>query len=497
MQELFKNENKDLALGFLYASFSGDKSIESKYNSLTNTDYQINGFSVCEVLRTSRNDYPIYMLYTIYHFMDKNGKTADIVVDPFNRMYKGSYSMFSRYAIFEESKLYSSDSYNNFIAFSDKCLDVIMKIPRITKNNDVNLYKELKTADGSILKAFDLLMMGEEDRPNWFGNPIIKISYKEKEGARNFLLTFARAQFVERYLSSPENFKSFLNDSVYSEDGLYNNRALDILNVLDIPIHEYDQCGFAKGVIGYALENCSNEELQVLFSNGLKENELSINNIVTLKDILIENFEYISSDMIISNIKQIIKAALLFSNSNYSDTYDILYNYALSRFNPEIAKIKVRQPGVFDNMVPELTYKDVCKLILDAKNLEDSEKIRILSGFVSAEDKQAYVNSHSQDFFTLFCTNINHIFRIYGKIKSYEDEKFEKNALKLICNRYNIQNLDTDAIPEKYQEMYERLIPISESNKRLKQSILKKSLLEETTDEAMNSMIDSIIKEYV
>ena len=199
------------------------------------------------------------------------------------------------------------------------------------------LYKELKTSNGSIAKAFALLMMGESDYPIWFNEPDKKVSYKEKEGARDFLLTFARAQFVEKYLS-PNGFNEYLNDSIYKEQSIYNNRALDVIDVLDIPLHEYDQSGFAKGVIGYALDNCSDEELRVLFSNGIGANDLSIEMSNTIKDILIDNYEYILDELLITNIKQIVNVALLFEkDKDISDCQTALYNYALSRINPEIA----------------------------------------------------------------------------------------------------------------------------------------------------------------
>lgn len=492
MQELFTNQSEELALSLIYNAFLGDRSIESKYNMLTKQGYKLKNFTICENLRASRNLYPIYMLNTVFHLINDNGEEAEIIVDPLGRMYKGSFTMFQRFAKYEESQIYGSEEYQEFLAFSPKCLDFIMRIPAITKNNDVSLYRELKNINGSIAKAFNLLFSGEEDLPLWFKTPSKKISYKEKEGVRNLLLTMARAQFVEKYLTGPEAFDEFLKESIYKEEGKYNNRALDIIDVLDIPLHEYDQSNVSKGIIGYALDNCSDNSIKSLFLNGIGENDLSIESSNTIKEAIIEYFNDISNELLIKTIKQLVNTAIILSSdSEISDLQAAIRYFALSQVDKNIAEIKVRQPGVFDNLVPELTYKDVCNLILTGKNIKDTDRTRILSGLLLAEDKQGYINRHSQDFFALFCTNIKDMFRIYGKIK--DDEAFDKKASKLICNRYTVQNIDTDAIPPKYQEMYERLIPVNETQKHVETSTLEKLLMDENSDDVERELIEALL----
>ncbi len=492
MQELFTNQSEELALSLIYNAFLGDRSIESKYNMLTKQGYKLTNFTVCENLRASRNLYPIYMLNTVYHFKNDSGEEAEIVVDPLGRMYKGSFAMFQRFAKFEESQIYGSGEYQEFLAFSPKCLDAIMKIPAITKNNDISLYRELKNLNGSIAKAFSLLFFGEDNLPLWFDTPSKKVSYKEKEGVRNLLLTMARAQFVEKYLISSEAFDGFLEDSIYTGEGKYNNRALDIIDVLDIPLHEYDQSNVAKGILGFALDNCSDNSIKTLFSNGIDENDLSLEVSNTIKEVIIEHFNDISNELLIKTIKQLVNTAILLSSdNNIKDIQSTIKNFALSQINKNISSIKVKQPGVFDNLVPELTYKDVCNLILTGKNIKDTDRTRILSGLVLSEDKQSYINSHSQDFFAIFCTNIKDMFRIYGKIK--DDEAFDKKATKLICNRYTVQNVDTDTIPPKYQEMYERLIPVNETKKHIETSTLEKLLMDENSDDVERELIESLL----
>ena len=495
MQELFTNYNNELALGLLYNSFVLDKSIESKYNSLTKQGFSLDSFSVCENLRASRNTYPIYMLYTVYRLKNDKDETAEIVVDPLGRMYKGSFAMFSRFAKYEESKVYGSLEYQDFMAFSDKLLDYILRIPTITNDNDVSLYRELKTLNGSISKAFGLLFMGEEDLPYWLNTPGKKVSYKEKEGVRNLILTVARTQFVERFMVNSENFNQFLNKSIYKgteEEREYNNRALDIIEVLDIPLHEYDQTNFAKGVIGFALENCDDSVIRILFSNGQGLKDLSIDSSNTIKAVLTEYFNVISDELLIPTIKQLVNMAIQFGrDGNVDNLQDVIKNYAISQIDSTIGIQKIKQPGVFDALVPELTYKDICNLILTGKNLKTSDRIRIISGLVLAEDKQKYVDSRSQDFFSLFCTNLKDMFRIYGKIK--DDDAFDKKATKLICNRYNVQNLDKNTIPPKYQEMYERLIPVNESNKKIQTEGFEKLLMDDNTDDVEKELIQTLL----
>lgn len=495
MQELFTNENEDLAYDLLCDSFNCDMAIKSKYLSLKDQGYELKAFSMVENLRASRNMYPIYMLYTVYRFKKESGETAEIVVDPLGRMYKGSYAMYVRFAKFEESNIYGSGEYQEFLAFSEKCLDCIMKIPKITHNNPINFYRELKTLNGSIAKAFELLFADEENLPLWLTTPSRRVSYKEKEAVRNLIITMARAQFVERYMMNNDGLNSFINQSIYKdENGEINNRALDILNVLAIPLHEYDRSNFAKGVLGYAFENCNESVIRILFSNGLGFKELPVEATNTIKMVISSYFNSIPDDLIIKTIEEIVNAAILiYKDEKIEDKNIVIYNFALSKVNPTIASIKIKQPGVFDNLVPELTYKDVCNLIITGKNVKDSDRTRIISGLVMADDKQAYVNSRSQDFFALFCTNIKDMFRIYGKIKSYDDEIFDQKATKLICNRYTVQNLDTESVPDQYKEMYERLIPINESNKSFTANTLEKLLNDENSDEVERELIETLL----